>query len=55
MAEQVFRTRGYGGRSHIYKPDEKQIPDAKEQLSQKSDKQMKHVALYALIAYFLFC
>lgn len=34
---------------------QKQIPNAEQQLTQKSEKQIKHIALYALVAYFLFC
>ena len=56
MASQVYYDRKSGlnpqASTHIGR---KQLPNAEQQLTQKTQKQMKHLAIYALVAYFLFC
>ena len=56
MANQVYydRKSAFQPQANLH-GEEKQIPNAEQQLEMKSDKQMKHIALYALLAYFIFC
>ena len=56
MAGQAYydRKSGLNPKQGVHM-EKKQIPDAEQQLTQKSNEKMKHYALYALAFYFLFC
>ena len=55
MARDVFYDRKTGLNPRVTIDKKSQIPNAEEQLTQKSNKEMHNIALYALVAYFLFC